>query len=55
MIAKKKWPCYFFKNDTISNIKAKPTWDKAELVDLFNTMIPDFAHKETGKYLDARM
>jgi len=41
--------------DTVSNIKAKPTWDKGELVDLFNTMIPDFAHKETGKYLDARM
>ena len=41
--------------DTVSNIKAKPTWDKGELVDLFNKMIPDFAHKETGKYLDARM
>jgi FlaA1/EpsC-like NDP-sugar epimerase len=41
--------------DTIAAIKVKPTWDKGELVDLFNTMIPDFAHKETGKYLDARM
>ena len=25
------------------------------LVDLFNKMIPDFKHKETGKYLDGRM
>ncbi len=41
--------------DTLTAIKAKPSWDKAELVDLFNEMIPDFAHKETGKYLDGRM
>jgi FlaA1/EpsC-like NDP-sugar epimerase len=41
--------------DTLTAIKAKPSWDKAGLVDLFNEMIPDFAHKETGKYLDGRM
>jgi FlaA1/EpsC-like NDP-sugar epimerase len=41
--------------ETIESIKSKPSWDKAELVDLFNEMIPDFAHKETGKYLDGRM
>jgi FlaA1/EpsC-like NDP-sugar epimerase len=41
--------------DTLTTIKAKPSWEKAELVDLFNEMIPDFAHKETGKYLDGRM
>lgn len=40
---------------TLAAIKAQPTWEKAEIVDLFNYMIPDFAHKETGKYLDARM
>jgi FlaA1/EpsC-like NDP-sugar epimerase len=40
---------------TIESIKSKPSWGKTELVDLFNEMIPDFAHKETGKYLDARM
>jgi FlaA1/EpsC-like NDP-sugar epimerase len=40
---------------TIESIKSKPIWGKAELVDLFNEMIPAFAHKETGKYLDARM
>jgi FlaA1/EpsC-like NDP-sugar epimerase len=41
--------------ETIESIKLNPSWGKAELVDLFNEMIPDFAHKETGKYLDARM
>ncbi len=40
---------------TLASIKAKPTWDKRDIVDLFNHMIPDFGHKETGKYLDARM
>ena len=41
--------------DKLAAIKSKPTWDKAEMVELFNEMIPDFAHKETGKYLDGRM
>jgi FlaA1/EpsC-like NDP-sugar epimerase len=40
---------------TVERIRMQPTWKKAPLVDLFNYMIPDFAHKETGKYLDARM
>ncbi|MFZ7096651.1 UDP-N-acetylglucosamine 4,6-dehydratase [Luteimonas dalianensis] len=40
---------------TIQAIRSRPTWDKPELVELFNHMIPDFQHKETGKYLDSRM
>jgi len=40
---------------TIAAIRARPVWDKPEIVNLFNEMIPDFAHKETGKYLDGRM
>ena len=40
---------------TIERLRAQPTWDKPELVDLFNEMIPEFQHKETGKYLDGRM
>ena len=40
---------------TIRTIRSAPTWDKGPIVDLFNRMLPDFAHKETGKYLDARM
>lgn len=39
----------------IEKIKRGSTWDKPEIVELFNYMIPDFQHKETGKYLDARM
>lgn len=39
----------------IKRMKEKRSWTKSELVDLFNTMIPDFGHKETGKYLDGKM
>jgi hypothetical protein len=36
-------------------MKNKLKWTKEEIVDLFHYMIPDFGHKETGKYLDAKM
>ena len=39
----------------IAELKAAGRWDKPDLVALFHAMIPDFAHRETGKYLDARM
>jgi UDP-N-acetylglucosamine 4,6-dehydratase len=39
----------------IAELKARGVWDKPDLVALFNAMVPDFAHKETGKYLDSRM
>ncbi len=39
----------------ISGLKAKREWSKEEIVKLFFIMIPDFGHKETGKYLDGRM
>ena len=99
LIAKKKWPVYFFSSDTtgekdfeefftgaevldmdrfctvgvikneplfdearlacfldrIAQIRSEATWKKSEIVDLFNYMIPDFNHKEMGKYLDGRM
>lgn len=99
LIARKRWPVYFFASDTtgekdfeefytgaetldmqrfenigvirnepvyeagkledflgtIDRIRSQPTWDKPELVALFNRMIPEFQHKETGKYLDGRM
>ena len=41
--------------DRIAQIHSGSTWDKSEIVDLFNHMIPDFNHKEMGKYLDGRM
>jgi len=39
----------------ITRIRSAKTWDKPEIVALFNEMISDFNHMETGKYLDARM
>jgi FlaA1/EpsC-like NDP-sugar epimerase len=39
----------------ISELRKQEVWEKAPIVDLFNDMIPDFDHKETGKYLDGRM
>ena len=39
----------------IHKLRAQTVWEKTPIVDLFNEMIPDFDHKETGKYLDGRM
>ena len=99
LIAKKQWPCYFFKSDTtgekdfeefftdnedldmerfetvgviknqpdfdeaklddfmnrIEALREKGTWRKDDIVELFFGLLPEFAHKETGKYLDQRM
>jgi len=43
-----------FEN-TIVKFKSDKQWSKEEIVKLFFTMIPDFGHKETGKYLDSKM
>lgn len=40
---------------TIHGFKEKREWTKEKIVDLFFKMIPDFGHKETGKYLDGKM
>lgn len=40
---------------TIGDMKDKREWSKEQIVELFFTMIPDFGHKETGKYLDSKM
>ncbi|MEY8239856.1 MAG: UDP-N-acetylglucosamine 4,6-dehydratase [Cycloclasticus sp.] len=40
---------------TIAGLKADKSWTKEQIVTLFFTMIPDFGHKETGKYLDGKM
>ncbi len=39
----------------IMSYKKSGIWTRGELIDLFNDMIPDFNHKETGKFLDSRM
>ena len=41
--------------DTITRLKFDGTWTRKDLIDLFNAMIPEFKHKETGKFLDGRM
>ncbi|MEH6874267.1 MAG: UDP-N-acetylglucosamine 4,6-dehydratase [Candidatus Competibacter sp.] len=41
--------------ETISTLKKRLIWDRRDLVDLFRAMIPDFGHKETGKFLDDKM
>lgn len=43
-----------FEN-SIETVRARGSWSKQEIVDLFFYMIPEFGHKETGKYLDAKM
>ena len=99
LIAKKQWPCYFFKSDTtgekdfeefftdnedldmerfetvgviknqpdfdeaklddfmdgIEALRNKGIWNKDDIIKLYFGLLPEFAHKETGKYLDQRM
>ena len=99
LIAKKKWPCYFFKSDTtgekdfeefftdnedldmtrfetvgvirnqpefddvklnefmdgIDSLRAQVSWTKDDIIKLYFGLLPEFSHKETGKYLDQRM
>lgn len=39
----------------IASYKKDKSWTKEQIVELFHQMIPDFGHKETGKYLDSKM
>jgi FlaA1/EpsC-like NDP-sugar epimerase len=41
--------------ETIHDMRTSGMWTRPELIDLFNRMIPEFNHKETGKFLDGRM
>ncbi len=41
--------------ESIDCLKADKKWSKDQIVELFFEMIPDFGHKETGKYLDGKM
>jgi len=40
---------------TIRDLQNKRSWKKEDIVEEFFKMIPDFGHKETGKYLDGKM
>jgi FlaA1/EpsC-like NDP-sugar epimerase len=44
-----------FFSSSIREMKEAKKWNKEQLVELFFIMIPDFGHKETGKYLDSKM
>ncbi len=44
---------YFIKK--IEQIKNSDLWSRDEIVSLFLKTVPEFAHKETGKFLDNRM
>jgi FlaA1/EpsC-like NDP-sugar epimerase len=39
----------------IDELRSQKYWTRSDLIDLFNYMIPEFKHKETGKFLDDRM
>jgi FlaA1/EpsC-like NDP-sugar epimerase len=41
--------------DGIEELREKGTWNKDKIVKLYFGLLPEFAHKETGKYLDQRM
>lgn len=40
---------------SIATMKTDREWTKEQIVELFFAMLPDFGHKETGKYLDGKM
>ena len=42
-------------SDTIAKLRSTGMWTRGDLVELFNEMLPEFHHKETGKFLDGRM
>ena len=39
----------------IQDMKANLSWGREELINLFHKVLPDFDHKETGKFLDGKM
>jgi FlaA1/EpsC-like NDP-sugar epimerase len=41
--------------EQIAEFRTSRSWNKNEIIALFHKMIPDFGHKETGKYLDSKM
>jgi FlaA1/EpsC-like NDP-sugar epimerase len=41
--------------ETILTMRKVSEWTRSELINLFNQMIPEFNHRETGKFLDGKM
>jgi len=44
---------YFEKR--INDMKTRGYWTRAQLIELFKEMLPEFQHYETGKFLDSKM
>ena len=44
----------YFESE-IRAMRVRERWTRAELIGLFNATIPEFAHKEKGKFLDDKM
>ena len=40
--------------DGIEMLRAKGKWDKKDIVNLYFKLLPEFSHKETGRYLDQK-
>ena len=47
-------PIHYFSH-AIRTMQENKSWTKQGIVDLFQYMLPDFEHKETGRYLDSKM
>ena len=41
--------------ENLNQLRQKSYWQRSDIITLFHQMIPDFGHKETGKFLDQRM
>jgi FlaA1/EpsC-like NDP-sugar epimerase len=41
--------------DTVQSFRKRGFWSRSELINLFIFMIPEFQHRETGKFLDSKM
>ena len=39
----------------IEALREKAVWNKQDIIELYFSLLPEFAHKETGKHLDQRM
>jgi len=39
----------------IERLNTQGVWERQDIIELFHQMLPDFDHKETGKFLDGRM
>jgi hypothetical protein len=40
---------------TVQSMRLRHSWSKEDLLAAFSSLLPNFAHKETGKTLDNRM